>query len=163
MTNAVVASIERVMRYYRETLVLVSMHQTAKLTFKPLILAGALAAFSTCGLAEDTDLGKVAYESNCAACHGQSGKGNGPVSVELRTTPTDLTLIAKRNGGVFPADVLYRIIDGRKRLELTGHMKCRFGVLFFYALIPRTLLETASWQSSLTSGAYSSNSSEAPQ
>jgi mono/diheme cytochrome c family protein len=120
MTNAVVASIERVMRYYREALVLVSMHQTAKLTFKPLILAGALAAFSTCGLAEDTDLGKVAYESNCAACHGQSGKGNGPVSVELRTTPTDLTLIAKRNGGVFPADVLYRIIDGRKTIRAHG-------------------------------------------
>jgi mono/diheme cytochrome c family protein len=120
MTNAVVASIERVMSCYRETLALVSTHQTVKLRFKPLILAGALAAFSTCGLAEDTDLGKMAYESNCAACHGESGKGNGPVSVELRTTPTDLTLIAKRNGGVFPADVLYRIIDGRKTIRAHG-------------------------------------------
>src|SRR5215470_17204502 len=117
MTNAVVARIERVMRYYRETLALVSMHQAVKLTFKPLILAGALAAFSTCGLAEDTDLGKMTYESNCAACHGQSGKGDGPVSVELRTKPTDLTLIAKRNGGVFPAEILYRIIDGRKTIR----------------------------------------------
>src|SRR5215469_1505600 len=77
---------------------------------KPLMLASALAAFSPCGFAEDIDFGKMSYESSCAACHGQSGKGDGPVSADLRTKPTDLTLIAKRNGGVFPAEILYRII-----------------------------------------------------
>jgi mono/diheme cytochrome c family protein len=120
VTDPVIARVERVMRHYRQTLALMSTHQTVKLTFKPLILASALAAFSTCGLAEDTDLGKMNYESNCAACHGQSGKGDGPVSAELRTKPTDLTLIAKRNGGVFPADVLYRVIDGRKTIRAHG-------------------------------------------
>ena len=50
MTNPVVARVERVMRHYRETLALVVTHQTVKLTFKPLILGIALAAFSTCGL-----------------------------------------------------------------------------------------------------------------
>jgi hypothetical protein len=29
-------------------------------------------------------------------------------------------LIAKRNGGVFPADVLYRLIDGRKTSRAHG-------------------------------------------
>ena len=108
MTNAIVANIERAMHRYRESVL------------KPLMLASALAAFSTCGFAQDIDLGKMNYESNCAACHGQSGKGDGPVSVELRAKPTDLTLIAKRNGGVFPADVLYRIIDGRKTVRAHG-------------------------------------------
>ena len=95
-----------------------STHQTMNFVFKALILAGV----STCGFAEDADLGKMNYESHCAACHGQNGKGDGPVSVELRTKPSDLTLIAKRNGGVFPVDVLYRIIDGRRRAHGTYEM-----------------------------------------
>jgi mono/diheme cytochrome c family protein len=97
-----------------------STRETLKLLVKPLMLASALAVFSTCGFAEDSDLGKMNYETNCAACHGQSGKGDGPVSVELRTKPTDLTSIAKRNGGVFPAEILYRIIDGRKTIRAHG-------------------------------------------
>jgi hypothetical protein len=114
MTNPVVARVERVTHHYRETFAIVSTHQEMKSVLKPLMLASALAAFSTCGFAQDIDLGKMNYESNSAACHGQSGKGDGPVSVELRAKPTDLTLIAKRNGGVFPAEVLYQIIDGKK-------------------------------------------------
>jgi mono/diheme cytochrome c family protein len=87
---------------------------------RPLMLASALALFSPCGFAEDIDFGKMNYESNCAACHGPNGKGDGPLSAELRTKPSDLTLIGKRNGGVFPADVLYRIIDGRKTIRAHG-------------------------------------------
>ena len=98
---------------------------------KSLMLACVLAVFSPCGFAEDIDFGKMSYESNCAACHGQSGKGDGPVSVELRTKPTDLTLIAKRNGGVFPAEILYRIIDGRKTIRAHGTYEMPvWGLLF---------------------------------
>jgi mono/diheme cytochrome c family protein len=93
---------------------------TLQLLLKPLRLASTLVVFSTCAFAEDPDVGKMSYESNCVACHGQNGKGDGPVSVELRTKPADLTLIAKRNGGVFPADVLYRLIDGRKTSRAHG-------------------------------------------
>jgi hypothetical protein len=32
---------------------------------------------------------------------------------ELRTPPSDLTSFTRRNGGVFPSERLYRIIDGR--------------------------------------------------
>ena len=90
------------------------------LLLKTLMLAGALAASSACGFAEEMDFGRTNYDSNCAACHGPNGKGDGPVSAELRTKPSDLTLIAKRNGGVFPADVLYRIIDGRRTIRAHG-------------------------------------------
>ena len=58
---------------------------------KPLIIASAITGFSLYGFAEDTNLGKIDYESSCAACHGQTGKGDGPVSAELRTKPSDLT------------------------------------------------------------------------
>src|SRR6516225_12153571 len=84
---------------------------------KGLIIAMAISGFSTCGFAEETNIGKMDYESSCAACHGLNGKGDGPVSAELRTKPNDLTLLAKNNGGVFPTDVLYQIIDGRRTVR----------------------------------------------
>jgi mono/diheme cytochrome c family protein len=94
--------------------------ETLKLLLRLLRLASTLVVFSTCTFAEDIDVGKINYQSNCAACHGENGKGDGPVSIELRTKPADLTLIAKRNGGVFPGDVLYRLIDGRKTSRAHG-------------------------------------------
>jgi mono/diheme cytochrome c family protein len=99
---------------------LMNARQTVNLAVKSMILAATMIAFSAWGLAEDINLGKTEYEATCAACHGQNGKGDGPVSVELRTKPSDLTLIAERNGGVFPADVLYRIIDGRRTIRAHG-------------------------------------------
>jgi mono/diheme cytochrome c family protein len=53
------------------------------------------------------------YQSSCAACHGIDAKGNGPVSKELKTHPTDLTVLAKNNNGVFPYNTVYEMIDGR--------------------------------------------------
>jgi hypothetical protein len=37
----------------------------------------------------------------------------------LRVRPPDLTLIARRSGGRFPADVVRRIVDGRSPVK--GH------------------------------------------
>ena len=53
------------------------------------------------------------YQSSCAACHGIDAKGTGPVSKDLKTPPTDLTVLAKNHNGVFPYDMVYEIIDGR--------------------------------------------------
>jgi mono/diheme cytochrome c family protein len=39
----------------------------------------------------------------CASCHGVSGKGDGPSAIALKTPPTDLTVLSKKNGGKFPA------------------------------------------------------------
>jgi mono/diheme cytochrome c family protein len=94
--------------------------QAVKFLLRAAILAGTIGGFSTYGLAEDIDLGKTEYEAACAACHGRTGKGDGPVSEELRTKPPDLTFISGRNGGVFPADFLHRVIDGRKTLRAHG-------------------------------------------
>ena len=58
------------------------------------------------------DFGKEEYESRCANCHGQDGKGHGWLSYFLKVPPTDLTILAKNNGGILPADRLYASISG---------------------------------------------------
>jgi len=60
------------------------------------------------------------FKSNCAPCHGLSGKGGGPVATALRKQPPPLTTIAKRRGGIFPRDHVYRIIDGRQQIKAHG-------------------------------------------
>jgi len=75
---------------------------------------------SPCAWAEDLDLGQVEYQSNCAACHGVGAKGDGPVSKELKVRPTDLTMLAKKNNGVFPFNAVYRTIDGRDPIASHG-------------------------------------------
>lgn len=47
--------------------------------------------------------GKEMFDAYCASCHGLSGKGDGPAAPALKTKPTDLTLLARQNGGTFPA------------------------------------------------------------
>lgn len=63
--------------------------------------------------------GAYAFRTYCASCHGTDGKGGGPLADNLRFTPPDLSLIAKRNGGSFPADKVAHIVDGRSPLK--GH------------------------------------------
>lgn len=46
--------------------------------------------------------GTQMYANYCAPCHGMDGKGNGPVASEMKQRPTDLSVISKNNGGVFP-------------------------------------------------------------
>src|SRR3974390_3171094 len=65
-------------------------------------------------ISQGADLGRAEYLSSCAACHGADGKGNGPIASQLVKQPSDLTNLAKQNGGVFPIETVYRIIDGRE-------------------------------------------------
>ncbi|MCU0803985.1 MAG: hypothetical protein MUF79_02700 [Burkholderiales bacterium] len=68
----------------------------------------------------DVDFGKREYMSNCAVCHGASGKGDGFYEGLLKQKPTDLTILAKTNGGVFPAQRIYEVIDGRRMVPAHG-------------------------------------------
>ncbi|MBH9577234.1 c-type cytochrome [Inhella proteolytica] len=60
---------------------------------------------------ERVDFGKREFESKCAACHGVSGKGNGPLAELLTRRTPDLTLLAKQNGGVLPIARMYEAIE----------------------------------------------------
>jgi len=64
--------------------------------------------------------GRSVFQTYCASCHGESGRGNGAVAVFLRRPPADLTQIAKRNKGVFPAERVYQQIDGRQVVKAHG-------------------------------------------
>ncbi len=52
------------------------------------------------------------FNTYCSVCHGRDAKGNGPVAKELKTPPADLTRISVRSGGEFPADDVFRTIEG---------------------------------------------------
>lgn len=52
------------------------------------------------------------FRAYCAPCHGEDGKGNGPVAPALNAKPADLTSIAERNGGVFPVKRVRSLIAG---------------------------------------------------
>ncbi|HEY2859411.1 MAG TPA: c-type cytochrome [Terracidiphilus sp.] len=50
----------------------------------------------------DPTSGKQMFSSYCAPCHGQDGRGNGPVAGSLKLQPTDLTTLSKTNKGKYP-------------------------------------------------------------
>jgi hypothetical protein len=53
------------------------------------------------------------YDRLCSSCHGPAGHGDGPVAPLIAVGVPDLTRIAHRNGGEFPAEDVRRTIDGR--------------------------------------------------
>jgi len=60
-----------------------------------------------------SSLGAQLFTTHCAVCHGTDARGTGTATSELRRRPPDLTGYTARNGGVFPRERLYQIIDGR--------------------------------------------------
>ena len=70
-----------------------------------ILLAGTASA-------QEADRGRDVYVSHCATCHGATGHGNGPMADVLSVKPSDLTMLAARNGGVFPTAGVIRRVDG---------------------------------------------------
>ena len=72
----------------------------------------------TFGLADLS--GAELFDRFCAACHGPEARGDGPVARGLVTVVPDLTRIAERNGGQFPAQAIRDTIDGRSPVLAHG-------------------------------------------
>lgn len=86
--------------------------------------AGVLLLVSTTTQAQRRELpqvsmapltGKDSFDRYCATCHGVSGRGDGSLASSLNTTPSDLTTLAERNGGVFPRETITAYIEGTGR------------------------------------------------
>ena len=58
--------------------------------------------------------------SYCAPCHGKSAKGDGPAASALKQPPANLTVLAKGNGGKYPADRVTSILRGQTNLSAHG-------------------------------------------
>jgi len=81
-----------------------------------LLLPALLAFFAAPGNAQTKEIkkepvkvtsaasGSEMFASYCAPCHGKSAKGDGPAAASLKVPPANLTELAKKNGGKFPAD-----------------------------------------------------------
>ena len=74
---------------------------------------GTLLISGACWAQTSVALGRADYRDNCASCHGVTGKGDGPMRSSLVKPPADLTTIAQRNGGQFPQELIWELIDGR--------------------------------------------------
>lgn len=64
--------------------------------------------------------GKEMFNSYCAVCHGKDGQGKGPAASALKVPPPDLTQLAKKNGGKFPAAHVASVIRGQADLAAHG-------------------------------------------
>jgi len=56
--------------------------------------------------------GKGMYDAYCASCHGLGGKGDGPAAPALKMPTTNLTTLAAKNGGTYPAAHVAAVIQG---------------------------------------------------
>jgi mono/diheme cytochrome c family protein len=93
-----------------------------ELGWKSLIAATSLllAGMAGTGAAQDPVVGQEEFRQHCAACHGLTGLGDGPIGQNLKTPAPNLATIAQRNGGKFPFQRVYEVIDGRVVLEAHG-------------------------------------------
>ena len=74
--------------------------------------------------------GKEMYMEYCAACHGKEGKGDGPAASALKVPPPDLSVLAKRNDGKYPADHVTAVLrfgteapaHGTIQMPIWGHL-----------------------------------------
>jgi mono/diheme cytochrome c family protein len=60
----------------------------------------------------DSLVGKDSFDAYCAACHGPTASGNGPVAAALKRTPPDLTMLASHNLGVYPRERVRAVLTG---------------------------------------------------
>jgi mono/diheme cytochrome c family protein len=70
-------------------------------------------------LSSGSPSGAELYNKHCAVCHGTDLKGTGPFPAPYRTPP-DLTTLARRHGGRFPATYVSNVLKNGVRLPAHG-------------------------------------------
>jgi mono/diheme cytochrome c family protein len=101
-----------------------------KLIGLALVVVMSVVAISTLAVAQDaaqtaptvkhvpmtntpSNSGKEMFNSYCAVCHGKNGKGDGPAASAMKTPPIDLTMLAQKNGGKYPASHVAAVLKGQ--------------------------------------------------
>jgi len=65
--------------------------------------------------------GQQMYREYCAACHGENATGDGPAASACTFRPRDLTKLAAQNGGKFPFDHFYTVMQFGTQLSTPAH------------------------------------------
>lgn len=68
---------------------------------------------------EDYNSGAYLYRTFCASCHGEAGRGDGPVADLGERRPSDISALARNNGGTFPHDAVMGVLESLS--PLPGH------------------------------------------
>ena len=63
--------------------------------------------------------GSHLFRTYCAACHGTTARGDGPLAGSMRRQPPNLTEISRRHNNAYPSELVFQIIDGREKVR--GH------------------------------------------
>jgi len=85
----------------------------------PILFAALSASLSLAAVAGQTGDTQAAtrgmehYRIFCANCHGAEADGNGPTAKLLKIAPTNLTLLARMNGGRFDPEKVFKAMDAR--------------------------------------------------
>jgi mono/diheme cytochrome c family protein len=64
--------------------------------------------------------GKDMFNAYCASCHGTDAKGNGPAASAMKSGVPDLTTLAKKSGGAYPAMHVSQVMIGDDKLAAHG-------------------------------------------
>jgi mono/diheme cytochrome c family protein len=76
--------------------------------------------------------GKQMFMAYCASCHGKDAKGDGPAAGALKLAPADLTALASKNGGKYPAAKVTSVLNGQANLAAHGNKEMPvWGPIFF--------------------------------
>lgn len=130
---------------------------------RTLVLCSALLGFVTNCAAQSkianqpkesqaTTAGAKLYKENCAVCHGNDGKGNGPppASSPFTESVPDLTTLTKRHNGEFPADYVKSVLRSGVKLPDHGPAEMPVWGIVFKATMKSGQAEVAAKIESLT-------------
>lgn len=95
--------------------------QPKKPLFKLAALCCLLLASRVSVAQTSVDFGRNEFMASCASCHGITAKGEGGMRQYLTKPPTDLTRLSRDNGGVFPSQRIWEVIDGRIYAPIGSH------------------------------------------
>lgn len=110
---------------------------------KPTALGALLLTLAACNgvpkpiqvMPDRTD-GAAFFAQNCASCHGDSGRGDGPRANTLPQRPTDLTQLSTRNGGDYPAARTLSYIYGDPQKSHLARVMPEFSSTMSDELVP---------------------------
>ena len=116
------------------------------LSVRSSVVAVVVSSFAICASAQDKQVkhvpiqrtsaasGKEMFMTYCAVCHGKDAKGDGPAASALNKAPADLTRLAAKNGGKYPADRVSQTIHGNVEVPAHGTREMPIWGNLFYQM-----------------------------